>query len=295
MSECMDYVNSAHNVLSVYAGFASITKGFAEFSIPYAPAAKAINAKLAPLQIIGVLRAPLETFMMGRDFVDLFKAPKYLKLLPFLSMVETSGNLLDYFTTGVWVAEQMGAEGIEALTTACTPIGMAAFGLQSVAVLITAWKTYEVFKVYSKVKEELGDAPLAADYNNAVNLMTQAPTSKFRTYRERFFGVFGEDQKAQIVNIWNKAAGEADAAVRMAPAFETIKGHIIQKLAQNAISLALVIIGMVGVGLLTFAAVSMAPIAAGIIAGVSLAGLALLCYGIHEEASFNEALLQHVN
>lgn len=281
----------ANQVVGTYAQVMNVTRAFAEMSKPLSSAASGVISKLSPLHIVGLVRAPLDAFLIGGDMVDAVKAPSYLKLLPLMMIVEKIGNILDYFTTSVWIAEQMGAVGIEALSAATLPIGAVALGLQSIGIGIMSWKIYEIHASWKEVQAAID----GNDKASAVDLLTNEPATKLGKYKKRFFGVLSDDHKVQIRAVYDKAITEADPAARLDPMLKLLKDRHFQKQLETGICIALAIIGVVGIALVTFSGGVAIPVAWGILGVVALASLALLVTGIYKERSFNQSLLNCLN
>lgn len=286
-----DGTQAANQAAGTFAQVMNVTRAFMEMSKPFSAGAVVANCKAAPLHIIGLIRAPLDAFLIGGDAVDAVKAPSYLKLLPLMMIVEKIGNILDYFTTSVWIAEQMGATGIEALSAATLPIGAVALGLQAIGLGIMSWKIYEIHASWKKVQAELdGGNPDAA-----IDLLTNDPATKFEKYRNKFFGVISADQKKTIRAVYDKANTEVDPSVRLDPMFDLLRKHHFQKKLETGICIALMVIGVVGLLLVTFSGGVALPVAWGILGVVGIASLALLVAGIYKQRSFDQALLKCLN
>lgn len=159
----MEGSEQANQAIGVFSNILNVTRAFAEMSVPFSSNASSVYGKCAPLHIVSLTRAPLDAFLIGGDLVTAVKAPSYLKLLPLMMIVEKIGNILDYFCTSIWIAEQMGATGIEAISAATLPIGGVALGLQAIGIGIMSWKIYEIHASWKKVQDEIdGNNPEAA-------------------------------------------------------------------------------------------------------------------------------------
>jgi hypothetical protein len=281
-AQFFDGVGKAKQVVSPFSGIASTTRAFVQMA-----EASQLNQKLAPLQIVTLLRAPFETITIAKNLVEIVKAPSYLKTFALLEFIQSSGNILDYFNSSIWLAEQMGATGLEALQAASTPIGAAALGFQAVGIGIVSWKIYEIVRVWNKVEHHLDNQ----DYQHAIDVLTEEPIGKMKRYREKFFGVLSDNQKTKILDVYNHVHQDESNRAKL---FDTVKDHYFQKKVQSGISLALMIIGIIGVAVASFAAVACAPIAWGVLGGVGVLSLALFAYSIYKDRSFNQALLKQV-
>lgn len=284
----MEGSEQAHQVIGAYAQVVNVTRAFTEMSIPLAANAASVNSKLAPLHIVSILRAPLDAFQLGGDVVTAVKAPSYLKLLPLMMIVEKVGNILDYFCTSIWIAEQMGATGIEAISAATLPIGAVGLGLQAIGLGIMSWKIYEIHSAWKKVQDLIDKNKKDA----AIALLIDEPDSKMEKYRKKFFGVLTEDHKISIRAIYDKANDEENPSIRLNQMFDILKDRHFQKKLETGICIALVIIGVVGIALIAFSGGVAIPVAWGILGAVGVASLALLVVGIYKERSFNQSLLK---
>lgn len=190
-----------------------------------------------------------------------------------MEIVSKCGNILDHFTTSIWISNQLGATGIEALTVACTPIGGAVIGLQAIGIGLLAWRLYEIqnYWTFLDTGECEGADPLE-EYNADVN--------PFEYHRKRLFNIVTIAQEELLNGItgYNQ--------------YDLLKDHIFQKSVQTSIQIALMIIGLVGVGLLIFAGVAASPIAWGILGAVGIVSLATLIGSIYKENAFNQALIE---
>lgn len=281
----------ANQVIGGFSQGLNVTRAFTEMSIPLSQGALKVNSRCAPLHIVGLVRAPLDAFLIGGDLVTAVKAPSYLKLLPLMAVVEKIGNILDYFCTSIWIAEQMGATGIEAISAATLPIGAVALGLQSIGIGIMSWKIYEIHVSWKKVQDQIDKGDSAA----AVDLLTKKPDTKLEKYRKMFFEVLTETHKTQIQKIYDKAKDEADPSIRLNEMFDLLKSRHFQKKLETGICIALMIIGVVGIALITFSGGVAIPVAWGILGVVGVASLALVVAGIYKERSFNKSLLNCLN
>lgn len=273
-------VNQAQLSIKPFSAIASTTRAVIEMA-----GAAQLNKQLAPLQIATVISAPLEVLTMGKNLVEIVKAPSYLKAFALLELIQSSGNILDYFNSSIWVAEQMGATGLEAFQAVSTPIGAAALGFQAVGIGIVSWKIYEIAKVWNKVENHLENH----DYQHAMDVITDPPASKMKRYRDKFFGILSDAQKTKLLDVYNQVQADEPKRTQL---FDTLKDHFFQKGLQNVISLALMIIGIIGVAVASFASIACAPIAWGVLGGVGVLSLALLAYSIYKDRSFNQSLNQ---
>lgn len=281
----------ASQLLGTYAQVVNVSRAFTEMSIPLSSTAASVNSKCAPLHIIGLARAPLDAIQLGGDVVNAVKAPSYLKLLPLMMIVEKIGNILDYFTTSIWIAEQMGATGIESLSAATLPIGGVALGLQAIGIGIMSWKIYEIHSSWKRVQAEIdGNNP-----ETAVDLLTKRPDSKLERYKKKFFGVLSEDHQVKIREIFDQSRTEANQAARLDPMFDLVRDRHFQKKLETGICIALMIIGIVGIALISFSGGIAIPIAWGILGVIGIASLAMLVASIYKERSFNQSLLNCLN
>lgn len=288
----MEVSEQANQVIGVYANILNVTRAFAEMFVPLSSNAAKAYGKCAPLHIVNLTRAPLDAFLLGGDLVTAVKAPSYLKLLPLMMIVEKIGNILDYFCTSIWIAEQMGATGIEAISAATLPIGGVALGLQAIGIGIMSWKIYEIHASWRRVQKQIdGNNPEAA-----IDLLTNKPATKLEKYRQKFFEVISAENKVQIRKVFDKAQSEgANAPLRLNPLFDVLKDRHFQKKLETGIGIALMIIGVVGIALITFSGGIAIPIAWGILAVVGITTLALVITSIYKERSFDKALLNCLN
>lgn len=287
----MKDAEQASQLAGTYAQVMNVTRAFSEMSKPLTASAAGVISKCAPLHIVSLIRAPLDAFMIGGDLHSAVKAPSYLKMLPLMMVVEKIGNILDYFTTSIWIAEQMGATGIESISAACVPIGGVAMGLQAIGLGIMSWKFYEIHAAWNRVQTELDGNNKAA----AVDLLTNKPATKLEKYKQRFFGILSDDNKDTIRKVYDKAQGEPNPDTRLDPMFDLLKDRYFQKKLEVGICIALMIIGVVGLALVAFSGGLAVPVAWGILACVAIGSLALLVAGIYKQRSFDQALLNCLN
>ena len=291
MSCLVEVSEHANMAVGTCAQALNATRAFSEMSKPFAANASRFIQKSAPFHIVSIIRAPLDAFLLGGAVVTAYKAPSYLKLLPMMMIVEKIGNILDYFTTSVWIAEQMGAVGIEALSVATMPIGAVAVGLQTIGVGIMSWKIYEMHTSWKKVQSLIdGDETEAA-----VDLLTDEPKSKFERYKQKFFGVLTDEHKTTIRKVFEQAKQDIDPSARLNQMFDLLKDRHFQKKLETGICIALTIIGVIGIALITFSGGVALPVAWGILGLVAVASLALVVVSIYKERSFTQSLSNCLN
>lgn len=140
------------------------------------------------------------------------------------------------------------------------------------------------------VTEKLGANPTMDKYKEVFLLDIRKPLTKKERYTQKFFGVLTDKQKETIQEIYTKSTKDAVPVQRMEQVFKELKRHHFQQKVQNSLSIALMIIGIVGMTLIAFAPSPIAPIAWGILAGVGTASLLLVSYSIYQNQQFNRAL-----
>lgn len=290
-SQFFDASTSLNGIICIYGRVINTVRSFTELSITYISKAKIVNTTLVPFHIVSLIGAPFEVLFLGKNLREMIKAPSHLKLLPLLKLLEGSGNILDYLHSSIWIAEQMGSTGIQALSAATVPLGAAALGLQALGIAIAVWRIHDINKQWTQVQKVLGNQPDLAEYKAAVNVMTKPPLTKKGIYRQKFFGILSDKQRVTIKDVYRKAKTDPDLQTRMDPMIKALKNYHFQKKSQNGISILLMIIGIVGVTLIAFAPTPLAPIAWGIVGSVGVLSLSLLAYSIYKDRSFNQTLL----
>jgi hypothetical protein len=284
----MEGSQKANQGIGIYANILNVTRAFAEMSVPLSSNVAKAYGKCAPLHIVNLARAPLDAFLIGGDLVTAVESPSYLKLLPLMMIVEKIGNILHNFCSSIWIAEQMGAVGIEAISAATLPISGVALGLQSIGIGIMSWRIYEIHTSWKRVQEQIdGNKPEAA-----IDLLTKDPTKMLEKFRQKFFEVISADQKSKIREVFDKAQKDEDPSLRLKSLFDVLRDRHFQKKLEAGICIALMIIGIVGMALVAFSGGIAIPIAWGILALVGITTLALAITSIYKERSFNQSLLK---
>lgn len=277
-------------VVNSYGQAVNTARAFTEMSVPISSGAKAFNHACVPLHIAKLISVGFEPITMGKSLNDMIKAPKYLKLMPALKFGTCIGNILDAFTTVIWICEQLNTSGIQALTAASIPIGGVAIGLQALGIGILAWKVHSIHKQWKKIENTLGKNPLQADYKSAVHLLTKKPDSKKEKYTQKFFGVLTNSQKTAIKKVYKGVkAGNLDIKQLSQTMSFVKKYHFLQKI-QNISSIALMIIGVVGLTVIAFGPTPIAPIAWGVMGCVGVASMGLFAYSMYQNYQFNSFL-----
>lgn len=277
-------------VVGSYVQVVNTTRAFTEMSIPVAPGAKTFNRSIIPLHILGLISVGFEPITMGKSLKEMIKAPKYLKIVPTLKLGTSIGNVLDAFGTAIWICEQLNVSGIQVLSAVSVPIGGVALGLQALGIGILSWKVHSVHKQWKAVEKALGKQPGLPEYKAAVHLLTKKPETKKEKYTQKFFGVLTDSQKDTIKKIYKKVkAGDLDTA-SMDQTIALLKNHHFQQKVQNGISIALMIIGVVGLTLVAFAPTPVTPIAWGIVGCVGVGSMGLFAYSLYKNHQFNNSL-----
>lgn len=278
-------------VVGSYVQVVNTARAFSEMSVPVAPGAKSFIRSIVPLHIVGLISLAFEPMTMGQSLKDIIKAPKYLKFMPVLKLATSVGNVLDGFGTVVWICEQLNVSGIQAFSLAVTlPVGGVALGLQALGIGILSWKVYSIHKQWKAVEKVLGNNPSLNEYKSAVQLLTKKPETKKEKYKQKFFGVLTDSQKDTIKKVYKKVkSGELDQQ-RMGQTMDLLKKHHFQQKLQNGISIALMIIGVVGLTMLAFAPTPIAPIAWGIVGCVGVASMGSFTYSLYKNHQFNSSL-----
>lgn len=277
IQDFFDISDKAKEVLGATAMMVSVSRAFTELSTLFSSAAKGVSKSLAPLHITRLAVAPFELISIMKASAMAVLAPSYMKLLPIMQIGESTGNIIDLYTVSIWIAEQFGATGIEALSTACTPLGGVALGLQALGIGILSWKIHAI-------NEFLGSIEAAPNNNAKVGLLTNIPASKIDRCKQNFFGVLSSEDRADILSISNNKPHN------VVPMLDLVKEHHVAKLAHAIASLVLTTIALVGIGLLIFGAATMAPIVWGVLGVVLVASLVQLGAGIYQDHSFKGAL-----
>lgn len=278
-----DFFNLTKNIRNG----ADVTAALVTTARASAEAAKATHfiQSIVPLHIAPLIRAPLDLILMGQSFYQTYKAPSYLKFLPLMSILESSGNILDYFTSAVWITKHAGINVSEAITTACTPITGAAIGLQAIGVAILAWKIFNIFNVLNTAESKNTNL-------EKLSTFTAIPKgNKIAKYKQKFFSVLDENHIKTITSIIEKNSKNPDD--NLAPTFDLVKKRHIEKAIETTAQIALLILGIVGVALVVFAGIATAGW--GIIAAGAIASLGLIAYKSYTASSFNSALQNHLN
>lgn len=288
-------VKKSEEILGVYSNTIGPIRALA---MATQPANRALAQGLAPLRGVALFAAPFEFVHVVVGIKEAVQAPGALKVLPLLKVSNAVGGILDHFAAAVSISETLGATGIQGLVAATGPIVVAAAALQVAGIAITAWNLHELRKQWDQVMTRLGKKddpnhePTLEEYKAAVDFLNAQPTDRKEKFKQAFFGILTKGQKEKIQKIYEKATtGKPDKATLNA-LFDRLKTHVTHQKVQKALTIAILIIGIVGVLLLVFSPTPLAPLAWVLLATTGIASLGMLAYMVACSRQLNRSLLK---
>lgn len=229
---------------------------------------KHVKMGLAPIKIIGLSTSIFDIISIGQESRQARLAPGKLKMFPVLKIVAAIGSVMDNFATSIELAEQLGAAGIESLSAAASTIGLVAVGLQAMGIAVNGWTLAEILKTQKTFLKLLGKGETKEEIQAAVEFITKKPETTVEKVKNAFFGVLTDEQKTKIAAIHDKFAKGEVAQEKMKVVVESVKERLKSSVISKAFSIALAIIGIIGVILLLFTPTPAA------VAGWTLIGIA---------------------
>lgn len=292
-------ITMGQNITGLYHQVASTASSIHQVVLPLVKEAKAANGVMGHMSAVSIVYTPFQAWDVGTGIAEAVLAPGVLKAYPSLKVISGTGSILDSFVSLIGALEQAGSVVMENSAAVLGPLGIAALVLQGAGIGVSAWQLHELDKQWNKVEELLGKekdpnhASTKEEYSAAVEFLTDAPKTKTEKYRRIFFGIINDSQQKKVRQIFDKYQDEADLTTVKAT-FDELKKRHIQKKVQHALTIALLILGAIGVLILLFAPTPLAPIAWGIVAGTAAISIGVVAYNFFANRRFNQFLTERI-
>lgn len=284
----------AEKVLGIYSTSVGFTRAITKAVESGSRVHHVIAQVFIPFRSIALLAAPFEFVNIGMSVKETVQAPGALKALPLLKVSNAVGGILDHFAASISISETAGASGIQGLVAATGPIVVAAAVLQVAGIAITAWNLHELGKQWDDVMARLGKKdnpdhePTSEEYKAALEYLNAKPMSRKEKFKQTFFGFLTKGQKEKIEKIFK----EKNSEPVLKSTFDALKKHVFHKRVQHALTIAILIIGIIGVLLLVFSPTPIAPFAWALLATTGIASLGVLAYSAACNRDLNRSLLK---
>lgn len=263
LSEFIGYVQNGKAAVGAVSIVLAVSRAFTELSTLYSTLAATMGRSLAPLHIVRLIGMPLEVITAAYHSYATSQLPGYWKLLSLAEVSESLGNILESFTIGIWVSEQMSVVGLEALSAAFSTIGGIGIGLQAAGIGLLSWRIYAINDLWDSVEK-------AASDDDRMTLLVRKPLDAIDAYRMSFSQVLSSDIKDTIGKLYLQHSNDP---VKMGSMFDLLKEYHFSMQIHQGISIAIAIISLVGASLVLFGAASMAPIIWGVLGSLTVAAV----------------------
>lgn len=283
----------AEKVLSFHKETTDVVKHTNEIIEPLCHA-KTIGKILGPAKAAALATIPFELYNLGMSIKEAAAAPIAGKGLAVLPIFGSLGTVVDGFVSTVCVAETFGAPIVEGLSAALTPLSVIACAFQIPMVAFHALGLKNVNQQSDRLNALLGDNPMMDNYKAAVDFLAEKPKSRMEQFKQSLFGPLKEKQRNKIKAIFDKCDSKELPQEVMKKTFDDVKKHIVHNKNQKIISIALLIIGIIGVLLVAFAPAVVMPIAWGLLAVSGVLTVTNMIYKLAENAHFNKKLDRHL-
>lgn len=280
---------------SIYSHFTSLVRAGNEVLQPFSATARSFGRVLIPFRgasvVVGV---PFDISNIVHGVQSFIKAPKSCKIFPVAQIGMSLGNILDNTVASVGIFENVGMVAARNASIVSISLGGVAIALQGLGIGLSAWTINKVEKIEVQFNRILGKNPTIVEHKQALKYLIKrydldnGKVSKGQFKRD-FLGLFSEKQKAKIGEILSKDDVSLDALEKTNA---LLKKHLFHRKLKESLTIAISIIGIVGVVLLLFSPAGVAPVAWGILAFVGAGTLGTLAYQFAYNRKLNKALFK---